>query len=424
MSSDEGRCNDMVERLTRGGTVRYHKPRLQNYMTIGITDDTLASLPWSVGRPKSTRPHDAATHLGGIEALRCFAAVMIVIYHTVEIPRIAVPSYLNVIKTHFGMGVPLFYTLSGFVLAYGYMESLGTRKQIIEFYIRRFFRIAPLFYVMLGTWIVFSKLKWEHFSVSYTDVALNLTLLFGLVPGRHISIVWAGWSIGIEVLFYIVFPIFTVLLMSIRFAVIALCISLLVSSMEFRALTNLNVGSYAFMNLITHLPFFISGILAYLVWRGDNFSTRRVLGSSIFIGVLSIAALLVYSPMVYTFLVAIPGVMLGLYIWALVFAALILSICYSSNPVVVNRVTRHLGRASFSMYLLHPLIIVASADLYKILDRALGVGVLGLVGRILWTLSVVSAVASLSYLVIEKPAMRFGRNVAKNYRARGSSVVE
>src|SRR6266850_5677768 len=391
-------------------------------MTIGISDGALESTTQSVRSLGSMQPRNSAARLGGMEALRCVAAVMIVIFHTVEIPHIAVPSYLNVIKTHFGMGVPLFYTLSGFVLAYGYMESLGTRNQIIQFYIRRFFRIAPLFYVMLGTWIVFGEIKWEHFSVSYSDIALNLTLLFGLVPGRHVSIVWAGWSIGIEILFYIVFPVFAVLLTSIRSAVIALCISLLVSSMEFRALTSLNVGSYAYMNLITQLPFFIGGILAYFVWRDDNFKERRLLGSAMFIGVLLTAASMVYSRTVYTFLVAVPGVMGDLYIWVLVLAALIMSICYSPNPIVVNRVTRHLGQASFSMYLLHPLIIVVLAEIYSVMDRFLGVGLLGVAGRVLLTLTVVSAVASFSYVVIERPAVKLGRTVAENYRLRGNVV--
>ncbi len=367
------------------------------------------------------RPVGSVSRLDGIEALRCLAAAMIVAYHTVELSRMSLPAYLSVIKTHFSMGVPLFYTLSGFVLAYGYMDSLESRTQIVQFYIRRFFRIAPLFYIMLGTWILFSKFKWEHFRVSYADIVLNLTLLFGLVPGKHESIVWAGWSIGIEVLFYLVFPLLAILLTSRRSAVIALCVSLFVSSFEFRALESLNVGSYAYMNVVTHLPFFISGILTYLVWRDDNFKERRLFGRAALIGVLFVSALVVYSPAFYALLVSVRGVTLDRYIWSLVFSALTISLCYSSNPIIVNRLTCHLGRASFSMYLVHPLIIVSLAQVYGLLDAVLGSGVLGVIGRILLTLTVVSTVASVSYVVIEKPGIKFGRFLAEKYRVPASA---
>ena len=117
------------------------------------------------------------------------------------------------------------------------------------------------------------------FSVGYPDIALNLTLLFGLVPGKHESIVWAGWSIGIEILFYIVFPLMALLLTSRASAVVACCVSAVISSMEYRALLGLNVGSYAYMNLITQLPFFISGILAYLVLERRWFHPEAPLGA-------------------------------------------------------------------------------------------------------------------------------------------------
>jgi peptidoglycan/LPS O-acetylase OafA/YrhL len=356
----------------------------------------------------------ALARVDGVEALRCIAAVMIVVFHTVALTRMVIPSYLDVIRTHFGLGVPLFYTLSGFVLAYGYADSLGTRDRVVRFYIRRFFRIAPLFYLMVGVWILFSKLRWD-LSVGYPDIVLNLTLLFGLVPGMHESIVWAGWSIGIEILFYIVFPLMALLLTSRASAVVACCVSAVISSMEYRALTGLNVGSYAYMNLITQLPFFISGILAYLVWRDDGFTRRRLLGRVMLFGTLCAAAAVVYLPIVHTVLLSIRGVAADLYVWAPIFAALIMSICYSPNRIVVNRVSRHLGRASFSMYLVHPLMIVMLPPVYRVLDAALGSGTIGVAGRIVSTLAVVAAVASLSYAAVEKPGIRLGAAVADKY---------
>ena len=156
-------------------------------------------------------------HLDAIESLRGVAALMVLLYHLAELVKMPLPGSLGFISTHFGLGVPLFYTLSGFVLAYGYADRLEGRAQIRRFYIRRLFRIAPLFYAMLALWVLASWLVWNR-TFSFQTLFLNMSFLFGLVPGQHESIVWAGWSIGIEMLFYLVFPVIAVLVPNLRAA--------------------------------------------------------------------------------------------------------------------------------------------------------------------------------------------------------------
>jgi peptidoglycan/LPS O-acetylase OafA/YrhL len=210
----------------------------------------------------------------------------------------------------------------------------------------------------------------------------------------------------------VIFPIVAALLKSRLAAAAAFCVFSLVSSLEFHALARSNLGSYAYMNLITQLPFFLSGILAYLVWRHDGFRKRPLMGNLLFLGVLVAAWSIVYVPMVFMFLMSFSVVAVDLYAWALVFAAFIVSICYWSNPLVVNPVTRYLGKISFSMYLLHPLLIVLLLDVHKVLDRALGGGLLGFAGRATLMLSVVSLAGSVTYRLIEKPAVTLGKKLA------------
>ncbi len=351
--------------------------------------------------------------LEGVEALRALAALMIIIYHMVMIPNIEIPEYLSVIKLHFAQGVPLFYALSGFVLAYGYLDKLNDRAQITRFYIRRFFRIAPLFYVLLATWVVIAMLK--EWQVSFQDIVLNALLLFGLIPGKHESIVWAGWSIGVEILFYLFFPVIVVLVCSLRSGILVLAIALLVSSAFFTAAENLQIGSYSYLNIMTHLPTFLSGVLAFLIWRETGFFQGRKQGALLFaltiIGILSI----VYVPSVYKVLREVGAIRLDLYIWSIMFMILILAICIWPNPFCVNWLTTGMGRISFSLYLWHPLIVKMLMGMYAESVALFSSGLLNFLICTGVTLGLVSLVAHISFRIIETPGIEYGKGIANKY---------
>jgi peptidoglycan/LPS O-acetylase OafA/YrhL len=351
--------------------------------------------------------------LDGIESLRAVAALMIVLYHMVLLPNpnIQLPSYLWVIKEKFGMGVPLFYALSGFVLAFGYLGKLENKTAIAQFYVRRYFRIAPLFYLMIFVWLVAGKVKWGSFTVSFQDIFLNLSFLFGLAPGRHESIVWAGWSIGVEMLFYGLFPLIALFVTNLRSGILAYVLCVLIGSSFYQGLSVLDVGSYAYLNVITHLPNFLAGILAFLIWNALGRTPNRTIGAVLLCLVIASIYVLVYVPTSFQVLTMVKGVRLDLYAWSLVFIFLILSVCFWPNPLVSNSVATYLGKISFSLYLWHPLIVVLLLDVYLLFGRTLGTGLLNFMACVGITLISLVCVASISFRFVEKPGIAYGKNV-------------
>ena len=71
---------------------------------VGVTDISAPQGALHASVPPASRSHvspgaksaqASVARLDGIEALRCVAAVMIVVYHAVELPQLPIPSYLK-----------------------------------------------------------------------------------------------------------------------------------------------------------------------------------------------------------------------------------------------------------------------------------------------------------------------------------------
>jgi len=84
--------------------------------------------------------------LAHIDSLRGIAILLVIFVHTAQsvpdMPRWA----LNITK-YGQLGVQLFFVLSAITLIYSTQQREGESSHLKKYFIRRFFRIAPLYYV-------------------------------------------------------------------------------------------------------------------------------------------------------------------------------------------------------------------------------------------------------------------------------------
>lgn len=115
---------------------------------------------------------------------------------------------------HFGqMGVQLFFVASALTLCLSAAER--GEASPVNFYVRRFFRVAPLYYFGIafyfGWRLLVAKYRSGSFAVdngySLLSVVENLLFVHGFHPSNFNFVVPGGWSIATEMGFYAIFPI-------------------------------------------------------------------------------------------------------------------------------------------------------------------------------------------------------------------------
>ncbi|MEY2548619.1 MAG: hypothetical protein QOD64_1201 [Verrucomicrobiota bacterium] len=104
-------------------------------------------------------------------------------------------------------GVELFFVLSGFLIGQILIRAagdLGRAGAVASFYVRRWFRTLPLFFLFLIVNVVFERLFRAHAvgvgeGLSHGFFLRNLT-------GFHMTFFPESWSLAIEEWFYLLFP--------------------------------------------------------------------------------------------------------------------------------------------------------------------------------------------------------------------------
>nr|WP_063570452.1 acyltransferase [Luteibacter rhizovicinus] len=358
-------------------------------------------------------------HFEGIEALRAFAAVSIIFFHVSALVGDNFPLGFSFFRTHFGMGVPLFFVISGFSLSYGYFGRLQSMADVEQYLVRRFARIAPLFYAMLVFQVIYLYFR-VNVTFSPGDILANALFVFNFVPSLTDGIVPASWSIGIEMVFYVVFPFVVLLCTSIRRTAVALLFAIFVAT-KYTADMNHATGisqSFNYHNVMANVPFFMWGVLAYHVhqWLLPRIPVARVHLAGIGLSLVAVALLLVmYKDFgLAGFFYKYDMTRAHASLWGLPFFFLCLGAAIFPTWLISNAATRYVGKISFSVYLLHPNITweLGQHGVYMWLHEKMP-------SHYAWSfflsmavaIGIVVALASVTYELIEKPGMEWGKRL-------------
>lgn len=315
--------------------------------------------------------------LPALTSLRFFAAMHVLVFHLYAIHIGTFSGIVGRIQMIGYVGVALFFVLSGFILVYVHHDremSAGT------FYRERVARIYPayLFSLLLqlpgylfmclsskAPEIPFFAFSRAHFIASTTMVS---TLTQSWVPNAALSWNPPAWSLSVEAFFYLLFPFLVPWLMRWKSRNLAVLIpSCWIVSLAFSCayvllrpdgvahvtdesvnLTWLNVLKF---NPLVRLPEFIIGMSCGILYLRGAFN-RRWATPMILAGVAAFFAIGFASP-------HIPYPLMHDALLAPSFASLIIGLAMRPawmkwmefGPLVF------LGNASYSLYLLHSLVL-------------------------------------------------------------------
>jgi len=298
------------------------------------------------------------------------------------------------------VGVQLFYTLSALTLFYtGYSQHAGERRWLRNFFIRRFFRIAPMFYLVVLYFYV------RNSEVTLPHVLALVTFVNGFIP-RYLNALFGEWSIAIEMTFYALVPLLYRTIKTVDRAIYLTVGALLVSglALKWTYAHQPLADAYVWHSFRTcwfpnQFPAFTCGIVTFFILqrRLDPKLATPLMAIAVFMGVA------VYFSE-FQALFAFPHHLL----YELMFVPLIISLHLAPNRFWVNPLMSYLGRISFSCYLLHS---VVREKLYRY-ALALALPPLAQFLLLLLALAGVTALlASITYRWVELPGIALGKKL-------------
>jgi peptidoglycan/LPS O-acetylase OafA/YrhL len=367
-------------------------------------------------------------HFHSLDALRFFAFLKVYLLHIPLQGDFPIFSYL---KSGGGIGVLFFFVLSGFLITYLLIHSKMSQGQVnlSNFFMRRSFRIWPLFFLMVILAFVLPYAFRE-------DIGFH-TVGGGYMPDWKFSFTFTEnykmlmednfprttplpvfWSLCIEEHFYIVWMLVAFLLPVkhfFKFLIGCFVLGWIARYAEPHVLSNQNITTN---DLFTNIDFFAAGgLLAYLVARKyDQVSSfiHKIPVWLRYVFILVVVLAVIFQKEIFFYDNPYRFDVIRSTIIAFLFTGLIALFIPADSPIKIkNRVLNYLGTISYGLYVYHILVVHMLLKYFTnsgiLLDNWITVSLFVFV-----SFSGTVIVSSLSYYYFEKPFLRLRDRLSKH----------
>jgi len=376
--------------------------------------------------------------LPALTGLRAVAALLVVLFHyKYLVPGLAHSPAAGARVVQAGyVGVSLFFVLSGFILAYTYLDPDGDMHgSLSDFWFARIARIYPMYLVALLIALpIFIDNAFVHpvgvirLKDALRTAFLTPLLLQGWTPKRAWLWNGPGWSLSAEAFFYLLFPVFGVAIAKRSKWIIAvapiiigfiLLPQLLYGMSGPDGLTRVNPSTYgpwvAFLKFspLVHLPQFLLGIVTGVLFlrrrKKDAASTRMA-----WLATLSVTASVVILASSHR----IPYLLLQGGLLAPLFSIVIYSLACGRGmfaSILSHRILMRFGEASYALYLIH----MPLRWYLAIVEKATGTQIPNTWGGLSMHIAIAVGVSIALFNLVERQSRE---RLQAWYRARGTGL--
>lgn len=343
-------------------------------------------------------------HLPGLNGLRAIAALSVMWGHTLQTTfgdwgtkGFQLPVVAD--------GVTMFFVISGFLITYLLLNEheRSHTVSIPKFYMRRILRIWPIYYVYMAIALAVTA-TWNDPNIWYYlffGANIPFILSAGIWPIVHY------WSIGVEEQFYLFWPWLvkgshgkTRRLLA---TAVALCAAWLLCKWGIYLVCG-TTTAYRFFS-VTRFDCMMLGAIGATLYFTRSGWFNRLLGNRT-LGVICLLALFFSQPWANYVPAPIRTQVLAL-------LSLICIMSQLHRPVISleNRLCDLVGKISYGIYVIHPLLIFLLSGLYRSMGIDLPNGLAAALIYVIITLATI-LIAWLSYRYFESPFLRLKNRFA------------
>jgi len=380
--------------------------------------------------PPGTPVRSTQQRIPELDGLRGTAILMVILFHYLAEQGSVTGGGLTPVLQRLVLmgwsGVDLFFVLSGFLIGGILVDARTSPTYFKAFYARRFFRIIPIYYLWILTYIVLltvagSALRARSNSGVIMAVGTPIYAHFVflqnmlIIPFAGLAGAWFAhlWSLAVEEQFYLISPLVVRLVSPRSLTFVLMCVIGSAPLLRiFLLAQHVDAGLVSSMTPCRADSLAI-GMLAAVLWRREGFRPWLEAHCALLYGILGVlfagvVALWKWSPESRTYSMESIG-----FTWLAAFFVVILLLVLIRRDGPLARLARmawlrELGRVSYCAYIIHLVVNVICHSFLRHAPPA----TTDLRGALVTVFAAFAtyAIAWVSWRVLEGPLLNFGHS--------------